>query len=402
MAPLLTPIIIEHIRNGPAASPPPGIHPNYDNPPNGNALAIGEIIASLVLATIVGLCRLYSRVFCTKKVKLEDYIALAAFPFFIAGTWELTKIPHETGFFVHQWNLRVYELEGFLHTYILSTTLYCVSLLLMKIAILLEWSHIFIGTPQRNAFWWICYGMMILSTGLYVATIIAITFACSPRERTWRRYLPGTCININAFNIIIASLHLAFDAVMLLLPQTVIWRLNLVKKHKIGISVVFLVGVLACVWAAGRVVAAHRLTHSQDSSYEYSNYILWGLAEVATAELVFCAPAFPVLFRKQSALRKACRLLKNKMITGTTTPSETSSAETRQKPRRKFTVFDLGSEVAITRLEPVKIEGGISLDEPHGSTSTDPRGILVTTVIDVKPYEEDQGIPLEKVRIERA
>lgn len=129
-------------------------------------------------------------------------------------------------------------------TYLLSTTLYCVALLLMKIAILLEWSHIFIGTTKRNAFYWVCYGMIILNTGLYFATIISITFACNPRERTWRRYLPGTCINLNAFNIIIASLHLGFDIVMLLLPQIVIWKLNLARKHKIGISVVFAVGVL--------------------------------------------------------------------------------------------------------------------------------------------------------------
>lgn len=68
----LSPDIIDQIRKGPAAAPPPGIIPDFDNPPNSNSIAISAIIASLVIAALVCLLRLYSRVFCTKNVKIED------------------------------------------------------------------------------------------------------------------------------------------------------------------------------------------------------------------------------------------------------------------------------------------------------------------------------------------
>lgn len=85
---------------------------------------------------------------------------------------------------------------------------------------------------------------MIANTALYIATILVTTFACTPRERIWRRYLPGTCINIDAFNLFITAFHLAFDLLMLLLPQSAIWKLSLTTRQKIGVSVVFSVGSL--------------------------------------------------------------------------------------------------------------------------------------------------------------
>jgi len=135
-------------------------------------------------------------------------------------------------------------LLAFIKAYVLSTILYCVAIMLAKAAIILEWTHIFVARPIRSNFYWICYGMIAANTCLYIATIITINFACNPRERIWRRYLPGSCINIDAFNLFITSFHLIFDLLMLLLPHKVIWGLGLTLKQKIGVSIVFSFGSL--------------------------------------------------------------------------------------------------------------------------------------------------------------
>ncbi|KAI1425929.1 hypothetical protein F5Y12DRAFT_713809 [Xylaria sp. FL1777] len=235
----LSPEYIATIREAPAATPPPGVIPNYDNPPNDNGLATAVIIASIAITTFAVIIRFYAKVFCMRRVRLEDYLGLLSFPFFLAGTWALMVIPRNPGFFIHQWNLHVKDLETFLFSYVLSTTLYCVTLLLAKAAILLEWTHIFVVKSNHCLFYWTCYGLIASNTALYLATIITTTCACSPRERIWRRYLPGTCINLTAFNIFITVFHFLSDILMLLLPQIIIWKLKLATKRKVGVSAVF-------------------------------------------------------------------------------------------------------------------------------------------------------------------
>ncbi|KAI0437941.1 hypothetical protein F4803DRAFT_565639 [Xylaria telfairii] len=397
----------DNIENGPAAKAPPGIIPNYANPPNGNRLAFGVIGLSIVVAVLAGLLRIYSKFFCTSKVKLkpEDYIGLASFPFFFAATWALCKIPQEAGFFIHQWDLQFKGLEWFLYYYVISAILNCVTLLLAKAAILLEFSHVFVARRHRNKFFWVCYGMIIANTSLYIATIVAITFSCTPRDRIWKRYLPGNCINFNAFNISIASLHLIFDMLMLLLPQTVIWKLALTKRQKIGLSVVFSVGALACIWAGGRVVAAVNLSMSRDASYSYSNYVLWGLAEVTTALLVFCAPAFPAIFRESSPPRRLCNSLQAKMKTISSTGNSSLNSKLSKPPPAadpqavsgsRRTRFDNDSRASLVELEPARIESGHKSDEE--SVESNPGGILISTEISIKSHATSSAEGLKIIR----
>lgn len=128
--------------------------------------------------------------------------------------------------------------------YVITTILWCVAVGFVKAAIVLEWTHIFIPRSKRNVFFWICYTMLLANGCLYAATIIATNLSCQPRERIWRRWLPGTCFNIDAFNVSITAFHMAFDILLLLLPHRIIWKLSMSIRQKIGVSVVFSVGVL--------------------------------------------------------------------------------------------------------------------------------------------------------------
>ncbi|KAI1354864.1 hypothetical protein F5Y01DRAFT_311241 [Xylaria sp. FL0043] len=383
---------VDTIRDDPAAKPPPDIIPNYDNPPNDNGLAVAVIIASMSITTIAILMRIYAKLFCTRQVKFEDYLGLLSFPFFIAGTSMLIAIPRDTGFFVHQWNLRVRDLEKFIYAYFLSTILYCFTLLLAKAAILLEWTHVFVVRSHRSRFYWTCYAMITANTALYLATIITTNLVCTPRERIWRRYLPGTCVNINAFNIFIAVFHLIFDILMLVLPQTIIWKLKLATKHKVGVSVAFSGNAIACIWAAGRVASAIHLGSSEDSSYAYSQYIMWGLAEVATAQLVFCVPTIPIVFQKMKFLHKFYSFLLSK-LTITPSPERLASKHTASQStpvtdlqtasNAACTTLESGSSRHIEELEPSRPQVTQALDQQRTGSGFYSQGITVTTEIDI-------------------
>ncbi|KAK6950401.1 hypothetical protein Daesc_008729 [Daldinia eschscholtzii] len=59
--------------DGPAAEAPAGVHPNLANPNNQNAMAMSIITLCMALSIILVLSRAYTRIFCIRKVHIEDY-----------------------------------------------------------------------------------------------------------------------------------------------------------------------------------------------------------------------------------------------------------------------------------------------------------------------------------------
>lgn len=57
---------------GPALTPPPGVIPNFINPPNRNPLGYGLIYSSAVVCVTVVCIRLYASLLSRKKMNIED------------------------------------------------------------------------------------------------------------------------------------------------------------------------------------------------------------------------------------------------------------------------------------------------------------------------------------------
>ena len=125
-----------------------------------------------------------------------------------------------------------------------TTILYCISLMLFKTSILLEWLRIFVPRAVRNTFFWTCHVMIWVNAALYIATVMVIVLGCNPREKSWKPWVEGTCVNINAVNTFIAGFNLFLDIGILILPYRVIWTLQLSMRQKIGVSFIFSVGVM--------------------------------------------------------------------------------------------------------------------------------------------------------------
>lgn len=86
--------------------------------------------------------------------------------------------------------------------------------------------------------------MMVANIGLYTSAIIVVFAGCQPLQLFWNFWVPGHCIDRKARDIANAAFNVVMDIIILLLPQPVIWKLHMTKTRKIGICVVFSVGVL--------------------------------------------------------------------------------------------------------------------------------------------------------------
>ncbi|KAI0147456.1 hypothetical protein GGR57DRAFT_251514 [Xylariaceae sp. FL1272] len=290
---------LQQVLDEPALAPPDGVIPNFENPPNENALALFGLITCLTVSTVAFVIRIYVKFWKLRKTHIGDYILIPGFLFYVVTIeGSIRRISAGPGLFIHQWDERGRDMAGYLLVIHLGILFYCGALLFIKSAILLEWIHIFVPAGTRGFFLRSCQVMIALNVGFYVALFIASNLACTPYERNWDKTLPGKCIDIKIINLASAIINLFFDIGILALPQRVIWKLNMSKKRKVEISTMFAIGILGIIAAIFRIQANVQWIKSRDMTFHFAAIALWGIAEITSAILIICAPSLPKAFSR--------------------------------------------------------------------------------------------------------
>jgi hypothetical protein len=97
----------------------------------------------------------------------------------------------------------------------------------------------------RNAVYWILHGLLWSHVIFYVVCTFVEIFMCTPRHKAWDPTVKtGHCMDSNAVNIAAAAINTVSDLVLVLIPQTIIWRLNMPSRRKWVVSICFLFGLL--------------------------------------------------------------------------------------------------------------------------------------------------------------
>lgn len=125
----------------------------------------------------------------------------------------------------------------------LTEIFYMASLGFTKIGILGFYLRVFPGETFRRICW--------ISIGICVAYIpafcLATIFHCSPVSYTWTSWTGetvGTCDNFNAFAWSHAIINIILDLFIMALPLREIWRLNMGRRKRIMLLIMFCVGIL--------------------------------------------------------------------------------------------------------------------------------------------------------------
>lgn len=77
-----------------------------------------------------------------------------------------------------------------------------------------------------------------------VLCVILLNTQCVPHRAIWEFYLESKCYKVTDIMLTSASVQVFSDFAMVLLPQKVIWGLNMNLQRKIGVAVLFGVGLL--------------------------------------------------------------------------------------------------------------------------------------------------------------
>ena len=182
---------------------------------------------------------------------------------FVAVNLILQK-KHKSG--VHQWDIRLRDLSHYLYVCTkltlcfpdetdkiksqyarINCILFSFIMFFIKLAILLQYLRAFVPLKQRNWMFWACHILIWLNFLFYSIFFFFVIFACSPTEKLWKPWIEGNCFDHLAFMINASVIYTISDILIVILPQPIIWKLQISARRKIGLSAIFAVGIL-WVW----------------------------------------------------------------------------------------------------------------------------------------------------------
>ncbi|KAI0538554.1 hypothetical protein GGR58DRAFT_501059 [Xylaria digitata] len=293
----LSPAEQEKTLNGPALMPPPGAVPNFDNPPNKNDVGIVTNAICLFVTLLVIVLRAYAKIVCVKKLRIEDYLIAPALATYVGYVYCDFWMIRDGGLFVHQWDIRLKSLSKNIYILHVGANLCAVTITILKVSILLEWIRIFVPFGTHNRFYWTSMVVLVLHTLFYIAWIILENLSCEPYRKIWDiTVAKGHCIDIKKIYILEAGVNLFANFIIIALPQWTIWTLQMPIKKKIGVILVFAIGILSLASAAFRLHSSIAFYRSDDIVYHQAGMYLSALIEMTCLFLIFCVPAIPKVF----------------------------------------------------------------------------------------------------------
>lgn len=87
---------------------------------------------------------------------------------------------------------------------------------------------------------------MAITASYGIAFTIATLASCQPFEANWDKLNhPGyKCINTSVFYVAQGAIGAALDISILLMPIPIVWAMNARTQRKIGLTVLFTIGIL--------------------------------------------------------------------------------------------------------------------------------------------------------------
>ena len=122
----------------------------------------------------------------------------------------------------------------------ISSVMYLLSIYGYRLAIMLMYIRLFgVSKPFRIATWI----LLTFVTGYLFCNLLTLIFGCTPIPKYWKPDLPGHCIDLNKADYAYGSMNVGSDFLLFLLPLPMVWQLNLSRKEKFGVFLIFMSGL---------------------------------------------------------------------------------------------------------------------------------------------------------------
>ncbi|MCJ1388536.1 hypothetical protein MMC18_001383 [Xylographa bjoerkii] len=140
---------------------------------------------------------------------------------------------------------------------------------------------------------------MAVSAAYFISILLETFLLCMPFVYNWDKTIQGTCGNQTLALLMIGSANLIIDAIIVVLPLPLLWRLQLPVWKKIGLLAMFSLGAFTCVVTLLRIIRIEN-TNLADTDPTISGAVIaqWSILEPTLAIVNSCFPTIrPVLHK---------------------------------------------------------------------------------------------------------
>ncbi|KAH8667855.1 hypothetical protein BGZ61DRAFT_289313, partial [Ilyonectria robusta] len=255
-------------------------------------------IMAIALAAVAGLCvaqRFVYKINSNAGLGIDDWLILGTFVSVVASTVCNIRgaVPNGVGRDI--WTLTPTNITRNTLSFYIMGVLYFAQIALMKMSLLFFYLRIFPGQLIRHLLW----GTIIFNALFGVSYIFVAIFNCHPISFFWNRWdgeHKGRCTDLNAIAVSNATISIALDLWMLVLPISQLGSLNLHWKKKVGVALMFCVGTFVTVISILRFHSVLQFgSNSHNPTWDYTDLSIWSMAEVNVGIMCACMPAIRLL-----------------------------------------------------------------------------------------------------------
>ncbi|MCJ1358286.1 MAG: hypothetical protein MMC33_008285 [Icmadophila ericetorum] len=189
-------------------------------------------------------------------------------------------------------NLINFDLNGvstYLKGVFFLTPIYTGSVIMVKLSLLSFYYQVFSIQQFRR----VVVGLGVYCVLLFTSAELALFLSCIPLKVVWSFDTPGKCINFDALILSTSIIDIIADIVIVCLPIWVIRGLQLNKRDKVALVMIFALAGFVIITG---IIRLRYTYNSENNNTGYLKGILWSNIHLGTAIVCACLPALRPLF----------------------------------------------------------------------------------------------------------
>ncbi|KAB8260251.1 hypothetical protein BDV32DRAFT_149732 [Aspergillus pseudonomiae] len=239
-------------------------------------------VTFLAISIVIVIVRLYTRLWFVRTAGWDDLVIgfalLAEIGLFVCV---MIEVRHGLGQSMETLSLETVESQ--LKALWASIPLYNLSLNLTKTSMVLLYLRLFPLRTYRIVL--VIVLIFVIITGLWM--VFASFFMCIPVRGAWDLSSPHNCIPKEVLWSLNAALQIITDMTIVILPMPLLAKLQLPRKQKIALILVFALGTFGCAVSIVRLAALVKMIQSTDRTKYNAAAANWSFIESSVA--IICA-----------------------------------------------------------------------------------------------------------------
>ncbi|KAL4974400.1 hypothetical protein BDW66DRAFT_161313 [Aspergillus desertorum] len=264
---------------------------SYFSPRGTQGLVISIVFTSL--AAFLVLARVYTRKKLINRMEANDWmIVIALILSFVFLFFFIVEALNGMG--MHLVDIPAPILLQQMKAFWISIPFYNAALLCAKASILMQYFRVFPSKRMRHT----CWTMIGILATYGTWAVLSGFLNCIPVARFWDPTIPGSCLSSKGLWFSNASMHIATDLAILIIPIPALSKLELPRKQRIALISIFAVGGFVCITSICRLISLKKIADSSDPTYDNVGAATWSAVECNVGIICACLPTLRPLISR--------------------------------------------------------------------------------------------------------